>query len=174
MKHPTFPGDILTVEEEYAPGINTLTDDEGNVLSTVVGDADFDEDAREVHVTPSPRQKRVIEVGSIVVGRVSLVKNAVVLLSLGYATKDGRTQRLTDATAALNIARVSKEFIRSLSDYFKIGDFVRAKVVGVTAYSIEVSTADPGLGVIMPRAQVVSTLIQGPETLPEPSKERSE
>ncbi|MDZ4256480.1 MAG: hypothetical protein U1C71_02655, partial [archaeon] len=123
MQHPTFPGEILTVEEEYAPGANTHVDEEGNVFSTCVGDAAFDEEAREVHVYPSPRQKRLIEVGSVVIGRVSLVKNAVVILSLGYAEKDGKLQRLTDTSAALNIARVSKEFIRSLSDYFSIGDF---------------------------------------------------
>jgi exosome complex RNA-binding protein Csl4 len=42
-----------------------------------------------------------------------------------------------------------------MHDLFQIGDFVRAKVSNVTPYSVELMTADKGLGKILSREHVV-------------------
>ena len=126
-----FPGQRLTVEEEYASGHHTFVDDQGNVVSSMSGEALFDEDAREVHVSPSIKSQG-IDVGSIVLGRVSLVKDAVVILAIGYAEKDGEPRTIHDASAVLGVARASRDFVRSLKEHYQIGDLVRAKVSGLT------------------------------------------
>ncbi len=42
-----------------------------------------------------------------------------------------------------------------MHDLFQIGDFVRAKVSNVTPYSVELMTADKGLGKVLSREHVV-------------------
>jgi exosome complex RNA-binding protein Csl4 len=168
-----FPGQRLTVEEEYAPGRNAYVDDEGNVVASAFGEAQFDEDGREVNVSPKGRLPHFsLDVGTIVIGRVTLVKDAVVILNIGYAEKDGEKRAIYDSSAALGVARAAREFIRSLHDYYKVGDFVRAKVSGVTPYSIEVATNEKGLGVIRSRDEIVKRNIAGSERLPEENNEK--
>lgn len=173
-KKMVFPGQHLSVEEEYTSGKHTFVDDDGNVISSTSGVVAFDEDAREVNVHPSGKDLRGIEVGAIVIGRVSLVKDAVVILNIGYAEKDGARRQIHDTSAALGVARVAREFIRSLHDHFKVGDFVRAKVTGVTPYSIEVSTNEKGLGKILSREDVVTKTIMGREVFPVQEKKSGE
>ncbi len=167
-----FPGEHLSVEEEYAPGPNTYADEDGNVVASSTGNVAFDENAREVKVQTTTPAGQGIEVGTIIVGRVSLVKDAVAILSIGYAEKNGERRMIHDSTAVLGVARVSREFIRSLKDYFKVGDFVRGRVTGVTPYSIEVSTNEKGLGVIASRDEIVRHTIAGNEVFSEPSRRK--
>ena len=170
-----FPGEHLTVEEEYSPGSHTHADENGNVYSSITGHPSFDDETREVLVHPKGNLARGIDVGTVVVGRVTLVKDAVAILAIGYAEKDGEKRLIHDASAVLGVARVSRDFIRSMKEHFKIGDFVRAKVSSVTPYSIEVATNEKGLGKLLSREQVIESLRVGNEIFPEESKnERSD
>ncbi|MFH0970185.1 MAG: exosome complex RNA-binding protein Csl4 [Candidatus Diapherotrites archaeon] len=161
-----FPGERLTVEEEYAPGYHAFSDEDGNVSSSIVGEASFDEESREVHVNPTRNQHVSIDVGTIVYGRVALVKDAVVILSIGRAEKNGEKRAIHDASAVLGVARASRDFIRSLKEHYKIGDIVKAKVSSITPYSIEVSTNEKGFGVICSRDEIIQKTIAGGEKLP--------
>ncbi len=173
-KKVVLPGQRLTVEEEYEPGTNTFADDEGNVISSTSGHAEFDEDSRAVHVHNTHHNAKGVEVGSIVVGRISLVKDAVALLNIGYAEKDGQKRQIFDSTGAIGVSRASRDFVRSMHDLFKIGDFVRAKVSSVNAYSIELMTADKGLGKILSRDDVIQDSRDGKETFPRATRTEQE
>lgn len=173
-KKIVLPGQRLTVEEEYEPGTNTYTDDEGNVISTTAGHVTFNEDAREVHVQNEHHNAKGVEVGSIVVGRITLVKDAVALMTIGYAEKNGQKRQIFDATGAIGVSRASRDFVRSMHDLFQIGDFVRAKVSSVTRYSTELMTADKGLGKILSRDDVIQSMRDGKETLPEATNTEQE
>ncbi|MEK6820769.1 MAG: exosome complex RNA-binding protein Csl4 [archaeon] len=161
-----FPGERLTVEEEYAPGHHVFADTDGNVIASTMGEPSFDDDSREVHVTPTGNTHTGLEVGSIVYGRVTLVKDAVVILSVGKAFKNGAQRSVYDASAALGVARASRDFVRSLKEHYKIGDFVRARVTSITPYSIEIATNEKGLGVVCSRAEVIQKTIAGKEVFP--------
>lgn len=165
-KKIVHPGQRLTVEEEYEPGTNTFTDDEGNVISSTAGHAEFDEDARAVHVHNAHHNAKGIEIGTIVVGRISMVKDAVALLTIGFAEKNGQRRQIFDSTGAIGVARASRDFVRSMHDLFQVGDFVRAKVSNVTPYSIELMTADKGLGKVLSRQDVVQDERDEKEVLP--------
>lgn len=169
-----FPGQRLTVEEEYAAGQHTFVDEEGNVVSSMSGEVLFDEDGREVQIVPK-NPNHGLDVGSIVLGRVQLVKDAVVILNIGYAEKDGQPRTIYDTSAVLGVARASREFVRSLKEHFSIGDFVRAKVSGITPYSIEVSTNEKGLGKVLSRQDVVKHMNPHNERFPvDDSKKKME
>jgi exosome complex RNA-binding protein Csl4 len=166
-----LPGDILTVEEEYASGPNTFVDNDGNVIATATGEPEFDEEVREVQVNSGKKEVVGLAVGSTVIGRVGWMRDAVVMLQLGYAEKNGKKLQLFDKNAFLNVARVSRDYVKDLKDYFKIGDFVRAKVTDVTPYSVEVSTIDEGFGVICGRERILDLFVKGKEIVSEAVEE---
>jgi exosome complex component CSL4 len=142
------PGEFLTVEEEYFPGKNTFEDEEGNIYSTKVGIKKFNEKEREVLIEEKTPLNEVIEAGSIIIGRVSSVKDSFVVLDVVSAQKNGLQLISLFHSAKLMISNVSRSHIRNLSDEFKVGDFVKAKVIEVTKYGIDVTTSFPELGVI--------------------------
>ncbi len=174
-KKVVYPGQRLTVEEEYEAGKNTFADEEGNVIATSPGEVSFNEDAREVHVTNTHHNATGLEVDTVIVGRVSLVKDAVALINIGWAEKNGQRRQIFDSTGALGVARASRQFIRSMHDLYQVGDFVRARVSAVNPYSIELSTNDKGFGKILSREQIVKEESMSTETFPaKPKKELEE
>lgn len=158
-----FPGSPLTVEEEFAAGKNAFVDDEGNVISSVMGNSNFDEENREAHVHQLGRHVNGIESGDIVYGRVILVKDAVVVVAMALAEKDGKSKRIFDSSATINISRVSTQYVRSLGDFFKVGDYVKARVLDVNTYGVELATNEKGLGVIASRDHIIQKLVAGNE-----------
>ena len=136
---------------------------EGNVISSALGNAEFDEDVREVRVESNSRDVQRVEVGAFVYGRVALVKDAVVVITMARAEKNGKSRKIFDSSATINIARVSQEYVRSLDEYFKVGDYVKARVTDVNSYGVDLATNEPGLGVIFSRDEVIQSLVAGPE-----------
>ncbi len=142
------PGEFLTVEEEFSPGKNTLEDGEGNIYSSKVGETEFNEDRREVEVREKTREISRLTIGSVLYGRVKLVKDSMVLVEALFAEKNGKEVIPHMPSATLMVSRVSRDYVKSLRDEFKAGDIIKAKVVEVTTFSIELSTAFPEYGVL--------------------------
>ncbi len=165
-KKIVFPGQPLTVEEEYEPGQNAYTDEEGNVVSSTAGIVSFDEDNREVHVKNAHHNAQGLEEGAIVIGKVSMVKDMVVLVAIGFAEKDGQRRHIYDTSGALNVSRATGQFVRSMHDLYKVGDFLRARVSNVTHFSVELSTNEKGLGKILAREKISQQENPSHETFP--------
>ncbi len=143
-----FPGQFLSTAEEFTPGENTFEDDSGNISSTTIGKVVFNENEREVSVFKNGRQIKPIEIGSIVIGVVVLVKEKMAIINLLKAEKNGVERICSESNAFLAIARVSSRFVSKLNEELKIGDIIKAEVIAVTRYSIDLTTAKPNLGVI--------------------------
>ena len=173
-KKVVFPGEPLTVEEEYEPGQNAYTDDEGNVVSSTAGIVSFDEDNRQVHVTNAHHNAQGLEEGAIVIGKVSMVKDMVVLVAIGMAEKDGQRRHIYDTNGALNVSRATGQFVRSMHDLYSVGDFIRARVSGVTRFSVELSTNEKGLGKILSREKISQQENPGTESFPKIVKKQWE
>ena len=77
-----FPGQILTVAEEYIAGNNTFEDDDGNIRSLSIGVVHFDENEREVTVETKIKSVRNIEKGDIVFGKVDYITSSVVVVKI--------------------------------------------------------------------------------------------
>lgn len=141
------PGDFLTTEEEFNAGNNTFESD-GRIFADSVGIPVFDQKTREVKVEKLSRTTKVVDIGTIVFGKVVVVRDNNLIIELMEAEKDSEPRRLLHSSATLMIRRIGFGFIKSTEEEFKIGDIVKAKVVEVNKYGYELSTADSELGVV--------------------------
>jgi exosome complex component CSL4 len=143
-----LPGEFITVEEEFEAGRNAYEDKDGKVFSAKIGVTEFDEKNRNVSVKEAKRKCIPIDFGTIVIGRVILVKDSVVIISIGEAEKNGEKRIPVHSNAQLLVSNVSRDYVKSLRNEFRIGDIVKAKVVKVTKHSIDLTTSFPEFGVI--------------------------
>ena len=145
-KKVVLPGEFLSTEEEFVPGKNAF-DSEGNVYSGALGEVEQDNKTKEISVKPSVQVKK-IEKGSIVFGRVSLVKENSVSIEL-FPNLDAEQRQVIPTTGAmLPIRCVSRDYVEKLRDCFKVGDIVRARVMKVIPQGFDLETNQPDLGVV--------------------------
>ncbi len=145
-KRLVLPGEFLSTEEEFVPGANAF-DSEGNVYSGSLGFVEADSKTKEISVRPSIGLHR-LKPGSIAFGRVSLVKENSVSLSLDASPSAEGRQIIAPRGAMIPVRNVSADYVKSLKDCFKIGDIVKAKVTKVLPSGIDLATDHPDLGVV--------------------------
>ena len=143
-----MPGDFLSTEEEFTPGLNAFSNDEGRVLSDSIGLPLFNIQKHEVDVDKKSRTVKIAGIGNVVFGRIMLVKDNMVVLELISAECNGEPRRLLQSSGTIMVSRVSNNYVKRLDDEFRIGDWVKAKIVESNSYGIELTTSEPSLGVI--------------------------
>jgi len=145
-----YPSTPLNVIEEYFPGENTYVDEErGLVRSCVVGKPLRDNALRVVKV-PSPWKKKyaVPRENSVVVAIVQTIRTDFLLSTIVGVYENKRIVPSGPFAGVLHISQVSHEYVKSLTDYFAVGDVFIAKTLnGYNPYSL--TTKSPGLGVIL-------------------------
>ncbi len=143
-----FPGDSLAVQEEFVAGKNAFDSDDGKVYSDSAGKAFFDSKNHEVSVEKK-RNVSSVKVGSVVFGKVAMIKTSVVVVEITDAIDEkGKPLVFSMSMASLPVRNASPSYLKSLSDAFKIGDLVKAKISMLSPYAIDVRTNDFDLGVI--------------------------
>ncbi|MFH1256905.1 MAG: exosome complex RNA-binding protein Csl4 [Candidatus Diapherotrites archaeon] len=147
-KQLVVPGEFLGIEEEFVGGKNTFEDGNGNVLSECIGVPEFDHKRREVKVKKISKEVKPLEPGSIAYGKVALVKEQSVLIELFKAEKNNEPRTILNTFASLPVFNVSQGYVKFLSDMFRVGDIVKAGVVTVTNYGIDLNTKDKSFGVV--------------------------
>jgi len=146
-KHAVLPGEFLSTEEEFCPGKNAF-DSEGNIYSKVAGFAEANSKLKEIGVKPFSEITQ-LRPGSIVLARVSLVKENSVLVDLCAEAGSGQRVVLAPSTAMIPVRNVSQEYVENLKEYFKVGDLIKAKVTKILPEgSIDLATNEPDLGII--------------------------
>lgn len=148
-KRLVLPGDLLGVAEEFLPGEGAY-EEEGKILSSVVGITRVDPKTRKLHVKgfKQPLKPRS---GNLVVGRVVDVKNHVVLVELGFVVGGEDRGLSPPSLGAIHISKICKRYVENILAEFQPGDIVLARVIAVTRVSVEMTTASPELGVISSR-----------------------
>ncbi|MFH1240321.1 MAG: exosome complex RNA-binding protein Csl4 [Candidatus Diapherotrites archaeon] len=146
-KNIAFPGDFLSTEEEYMPGKNTYVSDEGDVCSDSLGKSEIDTTEKSVSVEKM-KNIEMLDVGTIVYVRVSMLKPSSVFVEIFAAEKDGKKRVVPSAMAAIPVRNISREYVEKLGDFFGIGDIVKAKVSFYAPYGIDLRTNEQELGVI--------------------------
>ena len=145
-KKIVLPGDFLSTEEEFVPGKNAF-DFKGDVYSSSIGSVSEDSKTKEISVKPSIELHKLGR-GSPVFGRVDLVKeNSVSIILCKQPGKEER-QIIVPSMAMLPIRNVSRDYVESLKECFKIGDLVKARVSKLIPNGIDIETNQPDLGVI--------------------------
>lgn len=138
------PGDRLGVIEEFTSGPGTYVEN-GVIHAQVTGRTLLDMLNRQVSVYPVIEKATVPQVGSVVVGIATDVRNKNAILRI-FKVGDKRLSGFFKG--ALHISSVSYGYVDNMYDVFKSGDIIRAKVISTANRSIFLSTADNDFGVI--------------------------
>ncbi|MFA4907077.1 MAG: exosome complex RNA-binding protein Csl4 [archaeon] len=147
-KEIVFPGSLVASEMEFSSGKNAYTSEDGNVYSERVGVIALDDKNRTAQVEPKNRVPRILEEGSIVTGKVSLVKESSVLIEIIDAfDRDNNPLVVHQSFAQLPVRMASGFYVNDLGELFKVGDILKAKVTEVTSYGVTLTTKFPELGV---------------------------
>ncbi len=136
-----MPGQTITTEEEFAPGKNTFVED-GYVKATNVGEAEFDNNTKEVLIKSNPL--KVLARDDIIIGRVSLVKESVVVVDIIKA-ENGAVLLITRGQIPAKF--VAKAYVTNVKEYYKVGDYIRAKVISASELAVDLATNETGLGI---------------------------
>ena len=141
-----MPGDFLSVSEEFLPGQGAYEDD-GSVKSGVPGNVLIDSDEKEISVISKSGGPNLLKVGDIVYGEVKDVRGQRALIAV-YAKKGTDRQLALPYMAAIHISQVTPGYIDKLTDAFRIGDLIEAKVVKIMGDNLDLNTEDVSSGVV--------------------------
>ena len=137
------PGEVITTEEEYAPGKNTF-EDEGYIKASGFGTATFDDMQKEVNL--ESKKIEPLTKDDIVYCRVGLVKDSVVVVDI---LKSENNKALIVSRGQIPAKFVAKAYIRNVKEFYKVGDYVKAKVISASELAVDLATNEEGLGVII-------------------------
>ncbi|MEK6958294.1 MAG: exosome complex RNA-binding protein Csl4 [archaeon] len=143
-----YPGTFLSYEEEFLAGSNAFEDGTGSVYSDSIGVMSLDSKTHEASVRKATRPTKILERGAIVIALVSTVKSSSVLVEILEAEKNGERLVVHNQNGSIMVFNVSNEYVRNLEDAFRMGDIVKARILEVTRYGIELETKSNDLGVI--------------------------
>nr|WP_048151295.1 exosome complex RNA-binding protein Csl4 [Palaeococcus ferrophilus] len=143
-----LPGDYLGVIEEYLPG-EGVVEDNGELYATRAGKVRINMERMEISVEPATDTPPIPRRGDIVLAEVIDVKpQAVVLNVVRIEGRNDLRGIATSTLASLHVSQVREGYVESLSSEFKIGDIVRARVIGTEKSPLQLTTKGPTLGVV--------------------------
>ena len=129
------PGDKLGVIEEFLPGSGTYVDN-GNIYSLTTGQIVMDMPKREVSVQPSVHIPVILKNGDIIIGTMTTVSDRNSTVTIFQRNEEP----IYTLSGILHVSDVSKDYVKTMSDAFKIGDITRAKVISTANREFHLST----------------------------------
>ncbi len=143
-KKIVVPGEEVGTSEEYIPGEGTY-EEEGEIFSSRVGIVAYNDE--EMVVKTEPLNPLVeIERGDIVLGTVVMVRDTMVVVDINKI--EGKNRNITGETSGtIHVSKASQAYVKDLKKEFKIGDYVRAKVMQAKP-SVQLTTGYPEYGVV--------------------------
>ncbi len=142
-----LPGDVICDAKEYKPGSGTYVEN-GKIKSQVIGRVHFDRKRRIVSVTPV-KDPKVLHDNDIILGEVVSVSNTIVNIKVYFVYNKNREIKRLDApySATLHISQLGFRAMR-MSDYFKVGDLVAAKIILDRVIPLSLTVSNRDLGVV--------------------------
>jgi len=137
------PGDKLGVIEEFLPGVGTYVDD-GNVYSLITGHLSMDLTKREVSVQTTVITPSIPKEGDVVIGQVVNIQDRNSVMKIFQINN----QVTSVFTGIMHVSDVSRNYVKTMFDAFKVGDIIRAKVISTVNREVHLSTQSNDLGVI--------------------------
>lgn len=140
-----LPGDFIGTSEEFMPGEGTY-DENGNIYASTIGTLTNNVKERTVGIIPKTGVPSVVKTGDIIIGRVTEVKESVVVVSIACIKgKENRGLASTEQ-GVIHISNVKNAYISNLRYEFSYRDIVKAKVID--SKTLRLSTMEKGLGVL--------------------------
>ena len=142
-----LPGDSLGVTEEFVPADWTF-DDEGKIRSLVAGTVSLDKKNKRISIVPKTNFPSILKNGIVVFGQISEVRGQRALMKIEGA-KDTKRSLVTNFSGGIHISQADKGYVSKLTDEFRIGDLVEARVTKIIGLdNVDLTTAEKELGVI--------------------------
>ena len=141
-----MPGDKLGIVEQYVPGNGTY-DDDGEIKSSVLGNVKINQKNKVISVDSKLESPALLKKGDIVYGQITDIKSQRANVNID-CIKDNPRPLALPYMGAIHISQAKKDYLEKLSDAFRIGDIVQAKVVKITGDNIDLSTVNKECGVL--------------------------
>lgn len=142
-----LPGDALGVTEEFVPADWTY-EDEGKIRSLISGTVSVDNKNKRISIIPKTNAPSILKNGMIVLGQISEVRGQRALLKIQGAKGTSRSLT-TSYSGGIHISQADKGYVAKLTDEFRIGDLVEARVTKIIGLdNVDLTTAENELGVI--------------------------
>lgn len=142
-----LPGDILGVTEEFLPAEGAYEED-GKIKSLVAGTVSVDMKNKKISIKPRTKQPTIMRKGDIVLGQISDVRGQRALLRIEGIKNNKRSTPL-NFSGGIHISQAQKGYVSKLSDEFRIGDIIEARVTKVLGVdNVDLTTAEKELGVV--------------------------
>lgn len=141
-----MPGDKLAIIEQFIPENGTY-DDDGIIKSSVLGNVYFNRKNKTLSVKIKSNKPAVLNEGDNIYGQIIDVKNQRVTVNIDRIVDNNRSLALP-YTGSIHISKVKNEYLDNLTDAFRIGDIIKAKVVKINRDNVDLSTNSPDCGVL--------------------------
>ena len=139
-----YPGEEVGTAEEFLAGPGTYVH-EHMIYAAQVGHLVQDLSEMQVRVKPL-RPMNSVRVNDVVVAMVDDLKSSMVTLDV--IRVEGADKHVAGEThAAIHVAKISPDYVRELSDVYRITDVVRAKVIQAEP-SVQLESVEEEFGVI--------------------------
>ena len=142
-----FPGSELGSGEEFVAGKHAF-ESEGMVYSDSIGRKALDASKYEAGVERSKKEVKILERGCTVTCIVGFVKQNSVMVEIKSGEFNGEKRVVHDRNGSINVRNIANSYVNSTEDCYRAGDIVKARVIDVTPYGIELETKAPELGVV--------------------------
>lgn len=141
-----MPGDKLGIIEQYLLGKGTY-EDNGEIKSSVLGNVQIDSKMRTITVKAKSSQPALLKLGDTVYGQITDIKTQRANVNIDCLTDSSRPLALP-YMGAIHISQAKSGYLDKLTDAFRIGDIVKAKVVKITGDNVDLATMDEDCGVL--------------------------
>jgi exosome complex component CSL4 len=140
-----LPGDLIGTSEEFTPRNGAYLDG-GNIYSTASGIVNINKKERSISVTPVTNTPPHLQVGDIVIGQVTDVKDSVALVEIAGIKGKGEREIVNAEQAAIHVSNVKDAYVKELYYEFAPFDIVKARVLDLR--NMRLSTVNKELGVM--------------------------
>jgi exosome complex component CSL4 len=140
-----LPGDLIGTAEEFTPRTGAY-EDRGNIFAAVTGIMKINNKERSISVTPVTNTPPHLQVGDIIIGRITDVKDSVVLLDIAGIKGKGEREIVDSEDAAIHVSNVKDAYVKELSYEFAPFDIIKARVIDLR--TMRLSTVNKELGVM--------------------------
>jgi len=140
-----LPGDLIGTTEEFTAKSGTYVEG-GNIYSSASGIVKINKKERSISVDPVTNTPPHLQVGDIVIGQVTDVKDSVALVEIAGIKGKGEREIINADQAAIHVSNVKDAYVKELYYEFAPFDIVKARVLDLR--NMRLSTVNKELGVM--------------------------
>lgn len=140
-----LPGDLIGTSEEFTPKNGTFVD-KGNIYAATTGIVKINSKERSISVTPVTNVPPHLQVGDIVIGQVTDIKESVALVEIASIKGRGEREIVNVEQAAIHVSNIKDAYVKELYSEFSPFDIVKARVIDLR--NMRLTTVNKELGVM--------------------------